>query len=101
MLSWHSDGMGQPPGSVRLPDDLAPSLRAAALALLAEVKIARHPPLHPPKRPPINRCHFCGGDGPMVDHHVVPGDHSTIVYAHPSCHRKHHARERRLAERTA
>lgn len=73
-----------------LPDELAPSLRAAAEKLLAEVGEAppRDPTTAPrPKR--RNRCIVCGGTGPLGGHHSADG---TVQWIHRHCHVKLHRR---------
>lgn len=85
-----------------LPDELAPALRARAEALLAECHPAA--PGEPDSRSREERsgrgaCYVCHRrGGAMGGHHVVPGDDSSVVPVHPSCHRKLHrkAKAKRL-----
>ena len=75
---------------MRLPDELAPALRDAALRLLAEVGLASdHRPLG--DRPVRRRCWRCGGHGPLVLHHLKDG---SVVQVHKRCHRKIHGQKR-------
>ena len=72
--------------SVNLPDELAPTLRAAAERLLSEVEVHDgNKPLTP--RPKKNRCWRCGGVGPLALHHL---DNGKVVMVHKKCHRKLH-----------
>lgn len=72
---------------MKLPDELAPKLRAAVERLLAEVEVG-------PQRPPPDRtrrefkCWRCGGrNGTLTFHHL---DDGSTVPVHPRCHRKIH-----------
>lgn len=82
---------------VDLPPELAPAQRAAVEALLAEVPLAYHRE-HTYKHTdePTARGHPCwvckGKSGPKGLHHLVPGDHSSVVPVHKSCHRSLHPR---------
>jgi len=79
-----------------LPPELAPTKRAAVEALLAEV----HPHVAGGHQLPTTSrtersgraaCCVCRGTrGAMGGHHLVPGDDSSVVPVHPSCHRKLH-----------
>ena len=72
---------------MKLPDELAPKLRAAVEALLAEVETdPRRPP--PDRGRSKQRCWRCGGEnGKMTFHHL---DSGSTVPVHPRCHRKIH-----------
>lgn len=87
--------------TVNLPEELAPQLREAAEQLLAECKLADHPE---PRRTKRERqgCHVCHSrKGRMGGHHLVPGDDSTVVPVHPSCHVKLHRADRAPSRCTA
>ncbi len=77
-----------------LPPELAPSLRAAAEKLLAECK----PALHREHKTLATfeqgrkRCWRCHKPGPLVLHHRVHGDDSSVVEVHGRCHRLLHGR---------
>lgn len=79
---------------MRVPDELAPSKRAALDALLAEVPLADERPTKATryKGRQGRRCYVCKRTttGPMTGHHVVPGDDSTVVDVHARCHRRLH-----------
>lgn len=87
--------------TVTLPEELAPSKRAAVEALLAEVRPHNNADHNLDTRPRQERagrgrcyvCHKTGGH--MGGHHVVPGDNDSVVPVHPRCHRKLHAKPRR------
>lgn len=80
--------------TVHLPDELAPALRARAEQLLAETRPADTgtlPTTTREQRSGRGPCYVCGQRrGRMGGHHVVPGDDSSVVPVHPSCHRKLH-----------
>lgn len=74
---------------MKLPDELAPKLRAAVERLLAEVGAP------PPRDGEAGRnprtkqkCWRCGGrDGSLTFHHL---DDGSVVPVHQRCHRKIH-----------
>lgn len=86
-----------------LPEELAPALRARAEQLLAEVSPPRPVDVRGDRRsrearserPPCYVCH--GTRGAMGGHHVVPGDDSSVVPVHASCHRKLHRKAKAAA----
>lgn len=76
--------------TAELPPELAPSLRAAAEKLLAEVGEAA-PRRHGYDRPPARKlCWRCHKPGPLVLHRRVHGDDSSVVEVHAGCHRQLH-----------
>lgn len=79
------------------PPELAPAQVARVEALLEEVPLATPPR---PRRTADMRkpCHVCHSkEGRMGFHHLVPGDDSTTVPVHRSCHRKLHVKSKECA----
>lgn len=89
-----------PSARVRLPDDLAPTLREAVDSLLRQVPLARGAVRagqtrvrHGAARASVvNRCVFCHKAGKLGGHHDGNGD---VVWVHRKCHRRHHRARRR------
>ncbi len=89
---------------VRLPEELAPALRARVDALLDQVPLARRRvrtgrPRSRRRRArdvvAVNRCAFCHRPGKLGRHH---DEHNgDLVWAHAKCHRRHHRAHRRTA----
>ncbi len=80
--------------AVVLPFELAPSLRARATALLAEVATVSEVPAidrHLRQAPTFNRCAVCHRSGVLGGHHGTDG---RIVWIHRACHRRLHRRGR-------
>ncbi len=89
---------GDPERIIDLPDELAPSLREAMLALVAETGVVEHRPEHRPtvRHDPARQgraaCYVCHrSTGPMGGHHLRPGDNESVVPVHRGCHRRLHA----------
>jgi len=72
-----------------LPPELAPALRERAERLLAECAPATHRE-HGHHPQPRKVCWVCHQPGPLVFHHRVHGDDSTLVEVHARCHRRLH-----------
>jgi hypothetical protein len=82
--------------AVDLPPELAPALRERVEQLLAECPPATKPTITHARgrdlRPP---CYVCRRTtGRMGGHHVRPGDDTSVVPVHRSCHRKLHTDKR-------
>ena len=73
---------------MKLPDELAPKLRAAVERLLAEVDPARPRDGEAGRNPRTEQtCWKCGSPGALTFHHL---DDGSVVTVHPRCHRKIH-----------
>lgn len=77
------------PVQVRLPDELAPTLRVAVQNLLAQVSLAEHREhiINPDFDKGATRCFKCGRSGKLGGHHLPDG---SIALVHEKCHRAIH-----------